>query len=94
MGAVLRMSAGAIVWAVHFGVIYGVTAAACARDVASLVPWTVGISGAVAAAALLALLTLPTESEFERWVTGGVAAAALIAVFWETIGAFVVPLCG
>jgi hypothetical protein len=54
----------------------------------------VGIGGAVAAAALLALMTLPTESEFERWVTGGVAAAALIAVFWETIGAFVVPLCG
>jgi hypothetical protein len=93
MKVVLRMSAGAVVWAVHFGVIYGVTAAACARNFAPLVPWTVGISGAVAAAALLALMTLRSESAFEHRVTAGVAGAALLAVFWETIGAFVVPLC-
>jgi hypothetical protein len=93
MQTVLRMSAGAIVWAIHFGVIYGLTAAACARNFAPLVPWIVGISGAVAAAALLILMTLPGDPAFERWLTVGVAAAALIAVFWESIGAFVVPLC-
>jgi hypothetical protein len=94
MRAVLRMSSGAIVWAVHFGVIYGATAMACALGFPSLVPWTVGISGAIAAAALLALTTLVGDPAFEHWMTGGVAVAALIAVFWETLGVFAVPPCG
>ena len=40
----LRMSSGAIVWAAHFAVIYGVTALACARGNARIVPWVIGLA--------------------------------------------------
>ena len=40
----LRMTAGIIVWAVHFAAIYGYAALACARGFAVPVPAVVGIA--------------------------------------------------
>ncbi len=87
----LRMSAGVIVWALHFAVIYGFTALACARGFGAAAPWVVGLATLVAAAAAGLLILTNSESEFTRWMTTAVAGAALIAILWEGMTAFLVP---
>jgi hypothetical protein len=89
---ILRISAGAIVWALHFAAIYGVTALACARNLPGLVPWAVGIATALAAAAAVALIAVRTP-DFAGWVASGVAALALLAILWEAASVLVVPAC-
>lgn len=91
----LRVAAPVLVWAVHFGLVYGLTALACARAAPRTVPWTIGIATLVAAA--LVLLTIrrawPQRAEFTAWLTGALAAAALVAIVWEALPALLVPAC-
>lgn len=93
--AYLRISAGVIVWAIHFAVVYGITALACARGAAALVPWTVG--GATLVAGALALVVIARgfikRREFESWLSAALAGFALIAIVWEAIPVLLVPLC-
>lgn len=90
----LRISAGVIVWVLHFGFIYGVTALACARGLPAVVPWVIGGATAVAGAACLALIARERRRQgFEAWLAIGVAAAALLAIVWETLPVFMVPIC-
>lgn len=60
--AMIRMLGGLLIWAVHFGVIYGLNALACARGFAELrwlgvgvVAWGIAIATVAALAAVLAL---------------------------------------
>lgn len=95
MSAALWMSSGVIVWALHFGALYGLTALACARGWQSLVVPSIAL--ATALAAILALLIVVAgwrrRARFESWMTAGIAALALVAIVWEAIPVLIVPIC-
>jgi hypothetical protein len=93
--AALRISSGAIVWAVHFAVLYGITALACARDFPRAVPWTVGIATLAAALALAAIAAhgYRRRADFTGWLSAGLAVAALVATVFEGYAGLVVPPC-
>ena len=91
----LRMAAGVIVWALHFTVLYGFAALACARGFAGAVPWVSGAAGGLALAALLLILvrTRPQRAEFESWLAFSIAAFALVGVVFETVSVYLVRPC-
>jgi hypothetical protein len=89
----LRMSAGAIVWAAHFMLIYGLTGLACARGLPGIVPWAIAVATALAVAAAVALL-LVRSADFAGRVASGVAGLALVAIVWEALPALALPACG
>ena len=101
----LRISAGIIVWAVHFGAIYGYTGLACARlDAESadlwrgLVPWVIALTTVLAAAAALAfampVLRSRRRAPFVEWMSGWIAVLALLAIVLEASAVLWVPACG
>ena len=100
----LRMSAGIIIWAVHFAAVYGYTGLACARRFGTsgetwiaLVPWVVGVStvvGVLLAIAFIAPAVRATRHEFVNWISGWVAAFAVLAMILEGIAILWVPVCG
>jgi hypothetical protein len=100
----LRVSAGVIIWAVHFAVIYGYTGLACARRLeatgetwVALVPWVVGIAtvgGVLLALAFVAPAVRASRRAFVEWMSGWVAAFAVLAMILEGIAILWVPLCG
>lgn len=89
----LRMSLGVVLWALHFTVVYGFTALACARGFGAAAPWVVGVATLVAAALAIAIIVTHLSAEFTRWMTAALAAFALVAIVWEGIPAFIVPTC-
>lgn len=89
----LRMSLGIVVWALHFTVVYGFTAIACARGFAAAAPWVVGAATVIFAAIAIAIIVTHLSSEFTRWMTAALAGFALVAIVWEGIPAFIVPTC-
>lgn len=94
MAALLRMSSGAIVWAMHFAAIYGITALACARGLPAVVPWAIGTATVLAFAAAVAITALGARAAgFTGWMTAAISGLALIAMAWEAIPVFVVPAC-
>lgn len=103
--SVWRMSAGILIWAVHFTVIYGYTGLACARRFAesgatwiALVPWVIGAASLIAACAALAfvipLLRSPHPASFVDWIAGCIAALGLAAIALEAVAIVWVPVCG
>ena len=92
----LRMGSGVIVWAAHFGVVYGTTALACARGVPQAAPLAVALATALAIALLLAIVARGwrRREHFESWFAASLAAFALLAVVWEALPALWVPACG
>jgi hypothetical protein len=92
--ALPRMAFGVIVWAVHFGVIYGSTGLACARGLGEAVPWTIGAATLLAAATAGAIVLTHLSHEFTRWMTAALAALALVAIAWEGLAVLMVPACG
>ena len=88
------ISSGALVWALHFGVIYGFTGLACARGFGTAAPWVIGAATGVAAAGAIAIILTHLSSDFTRWMSAAVAAAALLAILWEGLPALMVPACG
>lgn len=95
MRTFVAIGSGAIVWAVHFAVIYGITALACARGQARIVPWVIAIAtiAGVAAAAVIALRARPRRTEFASWLTAAVAAMAAVAMIWEALAGIVARTC-
>lgn len=91
----LWIAAGAIVWALHFTIIYGYTALACARGMSHTVPWVAGATTLVAVALAIAIIVkgYTNKSEFIDWMTATVAALALGAIVMETFGLLLVPAC-
>ena len=100
----LRISAGIIIWAVHFAIIYGYTGLACARRFDAFgeiwiaaVPWVVGIStalGVLLAVVFVAPAVRATRRAFVEWMSGWVAAFAVLAMILEGIAILWVPVCG
>lgn len=96
MPTVLRISAGAIVWAAHFAALYGATALSCARGDARAVPWIVALSTLLGVALVCAIIlrSYPRRDDFAHWLTAAVAAIAGIAMAWEALAGFVARTCG
>ena len=95
MSEMLRISAGAIVWAVHFAVVYGVTALACAREQPRLAPWIVTLA-TVAGAAIASAIVVRSyrrRDDFARWLTAAVAATAVVAMLWEALASLLAGSC-
>jgi hypothetical protein len=95
MTHLLAIGSGAIVWAAHFAVIYGLTALACARGNAGAVPWVITIAtlAGVAAAAVIALQARRHGGDFVPWLATAVAAIAAIAMIWEALAGMLARSC-
>jgi phosphatidylserine synthase len=95
VGTSLRISAGVIVWAVHFTILYGATSLSCARGEPRLAVWIAAL--ATAAAVLLAATIVVREwrqrDAFESWLAAALAALALVAIVWEALPMLIVPAC-
>jgi hypothetical protein len=91
----LWIASSVLVWAAHFAALYGFTALACARGMAGAVPWVAGGAtlAAIAALALIAWLHSQQRGEFNAWLALALAGLALIAVVYETVPLFIVPIC-
>ncbi|MGQ0752684.1 MAG: hypothetical protein ACT4PS_19355 [Betaproteobacteria bacterium] len=91
----LWISSGIVVWALHFAVLYGMTALACARGQAHAVPWIVVFASVIAAAVAAGILVkgYRGRSAFIEWMTMSVAALALIAIAYEAAAGLLSPLC-
>ena len=94
--AALTISAGVIIWALHFSAVYGITALACARGWAGLVPPAVAGATALAviASAAVILVGWRRRGVFEYWLSATVAGFGLIAIVYEAIPVLMVPVCG
>ena len=95
MSTWLRISAGAIVWALHFAALYGITALACARGFAGQVPWAIGIATLVAIGLVLFVIWISFKDigAFANWLSAAVAGLALLAIVWEAFSVLLVPAC-
>jgi hypothetical protein len=88
-----------LVWSAHFGVSYGFTALACARQLSSVVPWVIGAASVAALAALMALavpagVRAARRSELPDFLAVGLAGLAAIAVIWEASPVLWISACG
>jgi hypothetical protein len=94
--ATLRMSAGVIIWSLHFLAVYGVTGLACARGRPDVVAPGVAIATALACAALVPLIVAGyrRRTVFEHWLSATVGAFALVAIVYEGIPVLLVRSCG
>jgi hypothetical protein len=106
----LFLLAGLLIWAAHFGVIYGFNGLACARRFAGVVVLGIGIVPLVVTAATLLGLAVtggvlvaalrhdPSRASvsdaFLRQTTVAVAALSLVAIAWNGLPALIVPPCG
>jgi len=92
--AALRMAGGIAVWALHFTVVYGATALACAREAVDS-RWIVIAATVVAlvACAMLFAHAWPRRRRFHDWLTAAVAAISMLAIAWEGIASLVAGVC-
>lgn len=89
----LWIASGVLVWALHFGVVYGFTALACARGMAPAVPWVAGGATIVAGLVAAGIVLTHLSSDFIRWMTAAIAGFALLAILWEGLAALLVKPC-
>lgn len=91
----LRISAGPIVWVLHFATVYGVTALACARGFAATVPWVVGLASlaAVALSLLVIARAWPQRAVFESWLAATLAALGIVGIVFAAIPMLVLTPC-
>ena len=91
----LWISSGVLIWAAHFGALYGFIALACARGFGAAVPWVVGAAtlAAFLALAWVARANWRDRREFVSWMALSVAGLALLAVLYQTVPFFIVPIC-
>lgn len=95
MTRVAWMASGALVWALHFAALYGVTALACARGFAHAVPWVAGAASLAALAAMLLIIArhLKRRTEFESWMALSIASLALVGIAYTTVPVYLVRPC-
>jgi len=91
----LRVSAGGIVWALHFTAIYTATALACARGAPGVVPWAIGGATVLAIGACLVLVRAgwKRQGDFEAWLSATLAGVALFAIVLQALPALMVTPC-
>jgi hypothetical protein len=96
LNATLRLSAGVIIWALHFAAVYGFTALACARGWHGAVLPFILTASLLAASAVGEVIVagLRRRTEFEGWMSAAVGGFALVAIVYEAIPVLIVPVCG
>jgi hypothetical protein len=102
-GALFKLLAGPLVWALHLAVVYNVHATLCARGFPASVPVFVVGAATVAALAVLMLCLrhlrrgLPNDAASERSFRDGVSMAlvglSLIGIAWAGATIAIVPGC-
>jgi hypothetical protein len=104
----LLIFSGPLIWALHFVGIYGFTGVFCARPPVSwewlgfsIAVWVITAASLVALAAMaaLCLLVKPRDTgrdnlAFIRWMSITLTLLSALAVIWEALTAFLVPVCG
>jgi hypothetical protein len=95
LNAALRLSAGVIIWALHFAAVYGFTALACARGWNGVVLPFIVTAGLVAASAVIGVIVagVRRHTGFEGWMSAAIGGLALVAIVYETIPVLIVPPC-
>lgn len=90
-----RISAGVVVWALHFALLYGVTSVACSRGAAAAAGPVIAVATAVAVALLLPIIVLAwrRRAEFEAGLGAALGGFALIGVLWNALPLLFVPAC-
>ena len=86
-------------WAALFGVIYGFTALACARQMSAAIPWVVGAASAAALLALAAIavpagMRVSRKGLFADYLALGLSGLAIVAIVWEASALVGAPKCG
>ena len=91
----LFISAGIIIWALHFAALYGLTALACARGWNAAVLPALWVATAVAAMAALVVIAAGWRRRdvFEYWLSATIAAFGLVAIAYEAVTILMVPAC-
>ena len=89
----LRISSGPLLWALHFAVLYGFTALACARGFAHSVPWVIGVATLVLGAAAAFFILRSSKDQFIGWLAAALAALSLLAMVWQAVPVLIVPAC-
>jgi hypothetical protein len=90
----LRIAHGPFLWALHFTMVYGFTALACARGFAAAVPSAVAAATLILGTLTVIVILRGTKGAgFIDWLAAALAGFALLAIVWEAIPAFVVPAC-
>ena len=92
----LVISAGVIIWALHFGAIYGLTALACARGWGAAVLPALWLATAAAVIASLVVVAAGWRRRdvFEYWLSAAIAGLGLVAIVYEALVLLMVPACG
>jgi hypothetical protein len=94
----LSVFLGALIWAVHFAVIYATTSLLCARGASrGVVVGAVGVATLMALAATIAVFVrsgrAAAREGFLPWMAAGIAGLAALAIVWEALPALLVPAC-
>lgn len=90
-----RLSAGILVWAVHFSLLYAVSSLACAAGKPTLALWGIGLPTLLALAALAAIVLQGWQrrTHFERWLQAALGLFALSGVVLNTLPVLVLEVC-
>lgn len=103
----LFMTAGPLIWAVHFGFIYILTAMVCARPASAsawlsegVLVWLLGFASAMAVALILWITLRGFKSggigenrRFVEWTALALGALSIYAIVLETLPVLFMPAC-
>jgi hypothetical protein len=106
----LALTAGPIIWALHFLVIYIVTALSCARHFYDMEWFGVGVvqlaiaAATVSSIAAIALILRAVHRAFGRLsqeskhfalsMAVALSLLSILAILWDALPALIVPVCG
>ena len=92
----LWIASGIVVWALHFTVIYGFAAIACARGFVAAVPWAIAAATVIGALLTIVIMvrSYPRRGEFVHWMAAALAALAFVAILFQTAPVVWFPTCG
>jgi hypothetical protein len=104
----LLLFSGPLIWAVHFVTVYGFIGILCARPPVKgawlgfgVAAWGVTAASLLAIAAMAAVYLLvkprdmaPDNQTFIRWMSLALSLLSAIAIIWEALAVFLVPVCG
>jgi hypothetical protein len=92
-----RILVAIAIWAIQFGVAYGVVALACPRGLGALIPWVVGAATVVAVVAALALAVPAVRGArpfgAAQWVAAVASLLSVAAVLWQASALLWSRLC-
>jgi hypothetical protein len=89
----LRVAYGPLIWLVHFGILYGFNALACARGFPGAVPWVVAAATLILAVPVGLLVLGKRKGQFVDWLSAALAALSLLAILWQALPALMVSPC-